>query len=175
MLSPMTWIAPKVERVDPVLIGGERESLESWLTFHRDTLRHKCTGLRAEQLVVASAEPSNLTMLGLVRHMTEVEAWWFRHCFAGQELHDPFGTKDVPDGDFELLDAANAEADLAMFVEECRLANAAVAGRSLDDEFSLRGETMNLRWIYIHMIEEYARHNGHADLVRERIDGVTGD
>jgi hypothetical protein len=108
--------------------------------------------------------------------MAEVERAWFRRRFAGQELPGVFCTEAFPDGDFDLVDAANAEADFATYAAECRLADAAATGRGLDEEFtSARGNTMNLRWIYIHMIEEYARHNGHADLIRERLDGVTGD
>ena len=82
-----------------------------------------------------------------------------------------------PDGDFDLARAEGAEADLAAFARECELARAAAAGHSLDETFVLavRGTTMDLRWIYLHMIEEYARHNGHADILREQIDGVTGD
>jgi hypothetical protein len=172
----MTWTAPMIERVEPALSAGERESLETWLTFHRDTLLFKCAGLTADQLATASVEPSNLTLLGLVRHMAEVERSWFRDRFAGLALGEIYCTEAMPDGDFDLIVAGNAEADLATFVAECALADAAVARRSLEDGFTTpRGTTMNLRWIYLHMIEEYARHNGHADLIRERIDGVTGD
>jgi uncharacterized damage-inducible protein DinB len=172
----MTWTAPVVDRVDPPLTAGERESLQGWLTFHRDTLVHKCAGLTGDQLVITSVEPSNLTLLGLVRHMAEVERWWFRRCFAGLDIDDVFCSEAYPDGDFDLIDPAKADADFATFSEECQLADATVAERGLDEEFfSPRQKTMNLRWIYLHMIEEYSRHNGHADLLRERIDGVTGD
>ncbi len=174
----MTWTAPDVQRTDPPRTADERTSLAAWLAFHRATLVWKCNGLTGDQLVIASAEPSSLTLLGLVRHMAEVERWWFRRQFGGMsELGDLYCSEDMPDGDFDLIDAARAEADFATFEAECRAADKAVHGRSLDETFpSPRdGAPIDLRWVYTHMIEEYARHNGHADLIRERIDGVTGD
>jgi hypothetical protein len=173
----MTWTAPEVERTDPPVVGDERTSLQSWLDFHRATLLFKCAGLTAEQLKQCSVPPSSLTLLGLVRHMAEVERWWFRTCFGGADLDDIYCTPDNPDGDFDDVQTADAEADFAIFNEECHLSNEATKGASLDDTFfqQRRGRDMDLRWVYLHMIEEYARHNGHADLLRERIDGVTGD
>ena len=157
-------------------LGDERTQLQGWLDFHRQTLLLKCAGLTAEQLKTASVPPSNLTLLGLVRHMADVERWWFRRRFAGQQLGDLFCSDDSPDGDFDDLAEADAEADLATFHREVELADAAAAGRDLAEEFlSPRGKSLHLRWVYLHMIEEYARHNGHADLIRERIDGKTGD
>jgi len=158
--------------------GSERESLQTWLDYHRQTLLFKCQGLTGEQLAERSAPPSTLSLLGLVRHMAEVERGWFRRGLDGQRatLGLLYSTDEHPDADFDLTDAASAEADFATFRQECELADAAAAGRSLDDTYtSPRGESFDLRWIYVHMIEEYARHNGHADLLRERIDGVTGD
>jgi hypothetical protein len=110
--------------------------------------------------------------------MAEVEQAWFRVRFAGEAgLGYLYCSDEYPDGDFDLARAEGAEADLAAFTRECGLARAAAAGHSLDETFvhALRGTTMDLRWVYLHMIEEYARHNGHADLLREQIDGVTGD
>jgi hypothetical protein len=137
----------------------------------------KCQGLTGEQLVRRAVEPSSLSLLGLVRHMAEVERAWFRRRFAGQaELGPLFCSEQFPDGDFDLAEPAGAEADFATFTAECELARAAAAGRSLDETFvHPQWQTIDLRWVYVHMIEEYARHNGHADLLRERIDGVTGD
>jgi uncharacterized damage-inducible protein DinB len=171
----MTWIAPNVVRPFPDSASAERESLEQWLAFHRRTLLHKCSGLAADQLKTASVPPSNLTLLGLVRHMAEVERAWFSR-FTGTELPDVYCTPEHPDGDFDLIADADPEADFATFHQECALADRTAAGRGLDETFvTSRGRTLNLRWIYTHMIEEYARHNGHADLLRERIDGATGD
>ena len=174
----MTWSAPEVTRTDPPDVAGERESLDSWLDFHRSTLLMKCQGLTGEQLARRAVPPSSLSLLGLVRHMAEVERAWFRIRFAGEAgLGYLYCSDEYPDGDFDLGGPAGAEADFAAFTRECELARAAAAGRSLDETFvhALRGTTMDLRWVYVHMIEEYARHNGHADLLREQIDGVTGD
>jgi uncharacterized damage-inducible protein DinB len=166
-------IAPEVTRPSPSYIAGEREMLESWLDFHRATLLMKCTGLDDAQLKRASCPPSNLTLLGLVRHMHEVEAGWFGH-FVG-ERRKIYSTEERPDADLEDLAGADAAADFAAFQQQCERSRALVADRGLDETFvSRRGRTISLRWIYVHMIEEYARHNGHADLIREAIDGVTG-
>jgi hypothetical protein len=173
----MTWTAPEVERTDPPTVSDERTSLQGWLDFHRATLLLKCAGLTAEQLKQHSVPPSSLTLLGLVRHMAEVEQSWFRRRFGGADLPDLYCSQDSPDGDFDDVPTADAEADFAVFAEECRLSDEAAKGASLEDTFvhKRRGRDMDLRWVYLHMIEEYARHNGHADLLRERIDGVTGD
>ncbi|MFE6738074.1 DinB family protein [Streptomyces tubercidicus] len=171
----MTWTAPTVERRELPTVAGEREMLQGWLDFHRDTLLAKCTGLTGDQLTQASGAPSTLTLLGLVRHMTDVERIWFRKRFLGEQIGDHYFTEENPDADFDALDPAAAEADFAALRAEIAACDKAVADRGLDETFSPRPErTLNLRWIYVHMIEEYARHNGHADLLRERIDGVTG-
>ena len=174
----MTWTAPEVQRVEPDRIADERTSLEQWLDYHRATLLWKCTGLTEEQLRQRSVPPSGLSLLGLVRHMTEVERWWFRMHGAGEELAFPYDPDSVG-LDFTEVDSADAAANLDAFVEECNLSRAAVKDKSLDDVVPSRGDhperTRDIRWIYVHMIEEYARHNGHADLVREAIDGATGD
>jgi uncharacterized damage-inducible protein DinB len=172
----MPWTAPKVIRPARPGVADERTMLEAWLDFHRQTLLMKCTGLNAEQLKRRSALPSTLTLHGLVRHMAEVERDWFRICFAGQDIGTLYSTEAWPTADFDDLEAADPATDFATFAEEVRLARTVTVGRSLDDTFvhPQRGVEINLRWVYVHMIEEYARHNGHADLLRERIDGVTG-
>jgi hypothetical protein len=173
-----TWTAPTVQRREPDLVADERTSLEQWLDYHRSTLLTKCAGLTAEQLKRRAVPPSRLSLLGLVRHMVEVERWWSRMHAKGEDLTFPYD----PDGvglDFEQVDGADAAADLAAFGRECDAARAAVAGRSLDDVVPSRGHhperERDIRWIFVHMIEEYARHNGHADLLRETIDGATGE
>jgi uncharacterized damage-inducible protein DinB len=177
---PMTWTAPEVTRVDESYLGNERTMLEGWLDYHRQTLLLKCAGLTATQLKTATVEPSNLTLLGLVRHMAEVERAWYRRRFAGQQLDHIYCSDARPDADLDDVGTADPEADFASLHREIELARQAAAGRELDETFLLRRrdggtEEINLRWVYLHMIEEYARHNGHADLIRERIDGVTGD
>ena len=148
--------------------------LQAWLDFHRQTLLTKCAGLTAEQLRPAAVPPSGLTLLGLVRHMTEVERCWFR-AGRGRGHRLPLLTPATPTATSTTSPAPTPTADFAAFVAECAAADAAVA----DWRWTRRsdhggGKDLSLRWVYLHMIEEYARHNGHADLLRERIDGVTG-
>ena len=145
--------------------------LQAFLDWHRATLLHKCAGLTGEQLAERAVPPSDLSLLGLVRHMTRVERTWFRQRFADEQVEDAYGK----DAAFKDTDPARAAADYARFTEEWRLADAAAANAPLDATFTLGGETMSLRLIYLHMIEEYARHVGHADLLRERVDGSTGE
>ncbi|MGB9112236.1 MAG: DinB family protein [Acidimicrobiales bacterium] len=171
-----SWVAPAIDRREPARESGERQALDEWLDFHRDTLLWKCSGLTADQLKQRAVPPSRLSLLGLIRHMTEVERWWFRMHADRQDLQFLY---DPGDADFEELEAADAAANLAAYRDEIEAAKAAVAEKSLEDVVPSRGDhperTRDVRWIYLHMIEEYARHNGHADLIRERIDGQTGD
>ncbi|MEU8759395.1 DinB family protein [Streptomyces sp. NPDC048659] len=166
-------------RVDPGTLTGERQALEQWLDFHRATLAMKCEGLDDTQLRTAAAPPSDLNLMGLVRHMAEVERGWFRRVLAGErDAGWIYSTKEDHDGDIHVTDADTWAEAYATWQGEIAHARANAAGRGLDEPGSGKhrsGETFNLRWIYLHMIEEYARHNGHADLIRERIDGATGD
>jgi len=114
-----------------------------------------------------------MSLLGLVRHMTEVETWF--HDFDGQPHGTWYCTDDEPDGEFDLVDAARADADLTAYHASVVRARAAVVGHGLDDLAPGSSEPISLRWVFQHMIEEYARHNGHADLLRERIDGTVGE
>ncbi|GAA4968885.1 DinB family protein [Yinghuangia aomiensis] len=174
----MTWTAPEAARHDAPLISDERAMLDGWLDFHRATLLAKCAGLTAEQLKIRSVEPSGMSLLGLLRHLTEVERSWFRVRFDGSEKPEGlYYDDDNLDGDFDDIDTADAEADYATFLREVERARDTARGRSLDEVYHdpYRKTDMSLRWIYVHMIEEYARHNGHADFLRERIDGATGD
>jgi hypothetical protein len=174
--APSLWTAPATGRIDPPDVAGERAALEGWLDYHRATLLTKCAGLTGEQLVMRSAEPSTLSLLGLVRHMAEVEIGWFRHRVGGEDVPYEFSSDDNLDGDLDDGTPESAEADFATYAEQVAAARSAAAGRGLDDTFRHQdGTTFDLRWAYLHMIEEYARHNGHADLLRERIDGVTGE
>jgi uncharacterized damage-inducible protein DinB len=164
-------------RTDPPRVGEERELLDAWLDFHRDTLLWKCAGLSDEQLKTAACPPSNLTLLGLVRHMAEVERGWLAE-YAGSDQTWIFCTADDLDGDFDNVAEADVSADLAVYRREVALFRQALPQVSLDARLThVRGgerHEFNLRWVLLHLIEEYARHNGHADLLRERIDGKTG-
>ena len=112
--------------------------------------------------------------MGLVRHMAKVERIWFRIRSGREDIPPMYDPALGVDTDFEDGVAAQAEEDYARYLTEVRLAEEAAAQRSFDDTFELRGETYSLRLVYVHMIAEYSRHNGHADLLRERIDGTTG-
>jgi len=162
----------------PTLPASERESLESWLEFHRATPQLKCEGLSASQLTTASCPPSDLSLIGLVRHLIGVENWF--HRFDVEPELDPYPGEDafVPDPD-------HVTRDLASYQTAVERSRRAAARRTLEDIIDLPHwvsddrpkeiRPTSLRWVYQHMIEEYARHNGHADLLRERIDGMVGD
>ncbi|MFB7635320.1 DinB family protein [Streptomyces sp. NPDC056149] len=171
----MTWTAPTRERREAPAAAGERAMLQGWLDFHRDTLLTKCAGLTAEQLARPATPPSTLTLLGLVRHLAYVERCWFRQRFAGEDVDVLYVTEEDPDADLHALDPARAATDHAALGAEIAACDAVAAGRDLEETFTApSGRTLNLRWVYVHLIEEYARHNGHADLLREAIDGATG-
>lgn len=170
--------APAPARPEPPLVGDERTILTAFLDYYRATLAVKCHGLRPEQLATRSVPPATLSLLGLVRHMAEVERGWFRG-FAAEQTVPRYYSKAEPDGDF---DNAHGDEDtvrdaFTYWQAEIEHAREIVAAADLDTTFTrLRTEeTFSLRWILVHMIEEYARHCGHADLLRERIDGATGD
>ncbi|MFF1544496.1 DinB family protein [Streptomyces sp. NPDC058291] len=159
----------------PLMTGDELPMLESWLAFHRATLEMKCAGLDERQVRRASAEPSELTLLGLVQHLAEVERNWFQRALAGLDLPPVFEEETG-----YVLDAGRGlDEALAVWRREVARGRELIAGRSAEDvgrvpDGPMAGREVSLRWVLVHMIEEYARHNGHADLLRERIDGVTG-
>jgi uncharacterized damage-inducible protein DinB len=172
----MSWTAPRADRDRVPPIAGERQMLEAWLDFHRQTLLTKCEGLTADQLKQRAAPPSGLSLLGLVRHMAEVERGWFRLRVNHENIDFQFSSEADLDGEFDHVETADAEHDFAAYLAEIEAARRAAAGHGLDETFfhTHRKTDMSVRWVYLHMIEEYARHNGHADLLRERIDGKTG-
>ncbi len=171
----MTWTAPTLEPVDGPLTGADRPILEGYLNWQRVTLLNICAGLTGEQLAIRPIPSSNLSLLGLIRHLAKVERIWFRQRAAGQPvppLYDPARGKDA---DFNDAIAAEAEADIARLREEWRQADAAAADLGFEDTLDAGGgDTFSVRMMYVHLIGEYARHNGHADLLREALDGVTG-
>jgi hypothetical protein len=147
--------------------------LEGYLRWQRTNLINICGGLSAPQLVRRPLPPSPLSLLGLVRHLAKVERIWFRQRVAGQDVPALHGGPGSP-VDFEDGRVEHAPRDIELWREEWQLAESAVAAVSLDHTVLFRDETWSLRMVYFHVIGEYARHNGHADLIREQIDGVTG-
>jgi hypothetical protein len=164
------------ERIDPPVTGGEREMLRAFLDFHRGTLALICDGLTDEQLRQASMPPSTLTLLGLVRHMAEVERAWFRRVINAEDL--PLVWSDR--GDYQTAyDASGATRSQAFAawqteVEHARRIEAAAPSLDVTAFAASWEEDVSLRLVMLHLIHEYARHNGHADLIREGIDGTVG-
>ena len=169
-----TFIAPERPAVPPS--GEEHPQLEAWLDFYRATLLEKCNGLTPTQLKDRPAAPSALSLLGIVRHMTFVEQVWFETSFAGIETSDYYKSETDRDADFNDLDGEAVETVFDLYHDVIARSKELTAGRSLDEHVKKprRGRDVDLRWIYVHMIEEYARHCGHADILRELIDGTTG-
>ncbi|MFF1375170.1 DinB family protein [Streptomyces sp. NPDC058308] len=163
----------------PPLTADEPTMLASWLDLHRATLAMKCAGLDDEQTLRTPVEPSGLSLFGLVQHLAEVEREWFQQVFAGRDVQPLY---EGEPGGFTLDRTRSFAEVLKVWEREVAVSREICAGRSLDEtgRFDAEvaplvgGEQVSLRWILIHLIEEYARHNGHADLLRERIDGVTG-
>ncbi|MEU8227055.1 DinB family protein [Kribbella sp. NPDC048915] len=168
------WTAPQVDRPDGSLTAPEHELLAGYLQFYRTTLLYKCAGLTAEQLATRPSPPSNLSLLGLIRHLTKVERIWFRIHLADDPAEPLFAPELGKDADFELIDPADAQAAYEGLIHEWKLSDEAAAGRSLDERFTFKDTESTLRMIYIHLIGEYARHCGHADFLREQLDGTTG-
>jgi uncharacterized damage-inducible protein DinB len=153
--------------------------LTGWLDHHRAILLWKCDGLSDEQLKKRAVPPSTLSLLGLVRHMADVERGWFRQVFLGEDIPDVYDRSADEDADFNDVGEADPADAFRSFEQECAAARQVLTEAADLDVLSKRrsertGEAWSLRWIVTHMIEEYARHNGHADLLRESIDGATG-
>jgi hypothetical protein len=170
----VTWTAPTPTPVDGPVSGDDRPILEGYLNWQRTTLLNICAGLTADQLAQRPLAPSRLSLLGLIRHLAKVERTWFRQRVAAEQVEPMYDPARGKDADFDDVDPANAEADFERLQDEWRRADEAVADIDFDDTFDLNGEVFSLRMVYVHLIGEYARHNGHADLLREHIDGTTG-
>ena len=162
-------------RSEPPYVLGERAMLEAWLEYHRTTLLLKCEGLDDVERKARPIATSKLSLHGLVRHMAEVERSWFRRTLM-RDPDAPYLWVDPAVDDRELVPLEDADwaSDLATWEAECDHSRAAAAERELDDVGERDSEPCSLRWIYVHMIEEYARHNGHADIIRELTDGAVG-
>jgi hypothetical protein len=164
------------DRADPTPVADERQALTESLDYYRRTFEMKCEGLDPARLSERSVPPSTLTLHGLLRHLTGVERWWFRIQFAGEDLPNLYYSDDDPEQDFTSLDGDVGEA-FALWHAECERSREIVAASSMDQTGTRisTGKPFTLRWLMLRMIGEYARHIGQADLVRERIDGATGE
>jgi uncharacterized damage-inducible protein DinB len=177
MTAPDDWPYPDY---DPAATADERTALTHFLNEQRASFERACAGLDAEQMARRSVEPSAMSLLGLVRHLAGVETGWFRTVMAGEDVRRPFADPDDPDADFHGAEPDPALVDEAWETWRREVAFtddfiAAAPGLEVTGIDKWRGP-MSLRWVLIHMIEEYAQHVGHADLLRERIDGhVTAD
>ena len=180
----MTTSTPPDTRTDPALRGDEATTLRGFLDYHRETFRWKCRGLTQEQMARALA-PSDMTLGGMMKHLALNEVGWFGQTLAGDDYPEPFAGVDWDaDPDWEWRTARDdSPENLRLLYDDCvRRADAAI-DRALESggldhesvETSSSQGAFSLRWIILHMIEEYARHNGQADLIRESIDGVTGE
>ena len=167
----MTWTAPEVTRKELPLDLPERRALEAFITWHRQTLLGKVAGLTGKQLASHPIPTSSLTLLGIVGHVAEVERHWWRHRVAGEDVPNLY----LDDDEWEGLDPDHAAEDYQQLLDEWPAVDAVAARYGLDDTFDRRGEYWTIRTLYLHLIEEWARHNGHADLIREAIDGATGE
>jgi len=150
--------------------------LPTWLDYQRATLLWKCELLEGDALVRRSVPPSPISLLGIVRHMTLVEWSWFERVFAATGTPRPISTEHDEDADWNDLDPVRAMEDIELFQRQCDISRGIVAAaQSMDQLAADARDDVSLRWIMVHMIEEYARHNGHADLLRELIDGAVGE
>lgn len=165
-------------RTDGHMTGDERAVLDHWLDLYRETTLLKIAGLDAQQLARRAAPPSTMSLIGVVRHLTEVEAYWLRVVLVDEhDVPDYYCTTVSQDGDFDDVDPETAAADVERYQTEL-ITTRANASAWTDLAVPVRGlrkgKQVNLRWILTHLIEEYARHLGHMDLLREAVDGRTG-
>ncbi|MHA3836983.1 DinB family protein [Terrabacter sp. AAH1] len=162
---------PRIPRV-----ADERAALTAYLEYYRATVEMKCRGLTPEQARTRSMPPSTMSLHGLVRHLAGVERWWFQQNFERRDVPFLFFTEDKPDLDFDPPADADFTEDLETWRAECAVSREIVAAHDLDDTARPLDwyEDVDLRWLVLRMITEYAQHCGHADLLREGVDGRTG-
>ena len=170
---------PAIEHVDvspPLLSGSEATVTWSMVDYYRSLLLFKCEGLDDADLRRRAVPSSNLTLLGLLRHLTKVEHYWFQRCFLGRTEPAIYSTREHPDADFERLDDTATDEVVTLYLAICNESRAVARDHELTEIADQRrdGQPVSLRFIGVHMVDEYARHLGHADLIREAIDGATG-
>lgn len=162
-----------MERIDPPFAADERTTLAAYLDYHRATLLGKVADLTDEQ-AKASPVPSGTSLFGLVSHLVTVERWWFAKVIGGLDVEFPW-TEEDPDADFRGPDGATLADVVAAYKTECERSRVILADADLDTVVTGERAGRNVRYVVVHMIEETARHNGHADLLRELVDGSTGE
>ena len=162
---------PRIPRV-----AGERDALAAYLEYYRATVEMKCRGLTSQQARARSMPPSTMSLHGIVRHLAGVERWWFQQNFERRDVPFLFFATDTPDLDFEPPPEADFAADLDTWRAECAISREIVAAHDLDETARPLDwyEDVDLRWLVLRMITEYAQHCGHIDLLREGVDGRTG-
>jgi hypothetical protein len=157
-------------------VAGEREALTAYLEYYRATVEMKCRGLSSEQARRCSMPPSTMSLHGVVRHLASVERWWFQQNFERRDVPFLFFAEGRPDLDFDLPADADFTADLETWRAECAVSRDIVAAHDLDDVARPLDwyEDIDLRWLVLRMVTEYAQHCGHVDLLREGVDGRVG-
>lgn len=164
------------QRTEPPYQGNEKDTLHGFLQFLRETIVAKCTGLSEEQMRLTPTV-SSMNLLGMVKHLTIVERYWFQGVFLDADVDLPWSAED-PDGDWRTHEADIAAAALEAYIAECKISDQVMSEHELSELAAWatsKDERRSLRWILVHMIEETARHAGHADILRESIDGSTGE
>lgn len=162
-------------RIDPPYVADESTQLNAFLDYHRATVVTKAAGL-SEEDAHRSLLPSELmTVAGLLSHLRWVEAYWFDHVLDGQPDVQPY-TEEDPDAEFRIAGEMTLDQLIADYLAQCATSREITARLGLDDVVDFRGDKqVNVRWVIVHMIEETARHVGHLDLIREQLDGATGE
>jgi hypothetical protein len=160
-------------RVEPPPSASEKATLEAFLDYHRQTVVMKCAGLSEEELRRPMVV-SGTSMLGIVKHLGFVERWWFQEVFAARDV-EFLRNEDDPDAEFRIDEHETAESVFDFYMQECDKSRTIVAEATLDDVAGNSKSVRSLRWILVRMLEETARHNGHLDILREMIDGTTGE
>jgi hypothetical protein len=168
-----------VEHVEPSfprLAGTESQVVWSMVDYLRSVVLLKCQNLSDDQLKERAVAPSDLTLLGLVRHLTKVEHYWFQRCFLGREEAPIYSTAEHPNADFDDLDSIDVVEVVDRYLRTCDASREVARHHGLDELATTQrnGTDVSLRYIAVHMVDEYARHLGHADLIREAIDGSVG-
>lgn len=168
----------EIERVEPAVVANETEMLVGFLEYQRATLALKCEGLDSQQAARRSAPPSTLSPLGIIRHLTDAETFWFVDRFGGEKAQNLYRSSEHPNAAFDDLDGADLDESLERWSQACELSRQIVANAQSMNQLS-KGTYRNdqhftLGWMVHKLTAEYTRHNGHIDLLREAIDGEVG-